>query len=113
MRSDDWEKALNEVLDAEAVPTKPLHEFVAACMVERPGRWSALVEWLSAPRRAVAATVAGSFALTALLLMTTWYASSVLPSKAGRPTFPMLSDRYDLARLPVDFAGERYSDDGT
>ena len=70
MRSDDWEKALNEVLDADAVPTKSLEEFVAACMVERPGRFSALVEWLSAPRRAVASTVAGSFVLTSILILT-------------------------------------------
>jgi len=64
MKSEDWDKALNGALDADAVPTKSLDEFVAACMADCPGRWSRFVEWLSAPRRAVAATVAGSMLLT-------------------------------------------------
>ena len=80
MRSDDWEKALNEVLDADAVPTKPLDEFVAACTAERRGRWNSLVDWLSAPRRAVASTVAGSFVLTSILVLTILLAAD----KAGQ-----------------------------
>lgn len=79
MKNDDWEKALNEVLDANAVPTKSLEEFVAACTAERPGRWSALVEWLSAPRRAVTATIAGSIAITTILLLGVWCTAVISP----------------------------------
>lgn len=79
MKNEDWEKALNEVLDADAVPTTSLDEFVAACMIERRGRWSSFAEWLSAPKRAVASTVAGSMLLTCALI------SLVLFSPVQRP----------------------------
>ena len=84
MKSEDWEsaaeKALKEVLDADAVPSKPLEELVAACMAERRGAWSSFVEWLSAPRRAVAATVAGSIAITTILLLGVWCTAVMSPS---------------------------------
>ena len=94
MKSEDWEKALNEVLDADAVPTKSLEEFVAACMVERRGWWSALVEWLSAPRRAVAATVAGSFALTSVLLLTILFSAK---PPAGQRHAHLISPQAQMA----------------
>ena len=76
------EESLNAVLAADAVPTKPLDEFVAACTVhtERLNRWAAFIEWLSAPRRAVAATVAGSFAMTVMLVLIVWFGSMSSPS---------------------------------
>ncbi|HET6454888.1 MAG TPA: hypothetical protein VFI02_10820 [Armatimonadota bacterium] len=94
MKSEDWEKALSEVLDADAVPSKPLEEFVAACMAERHGRLSALVEWLSAPRRAVAATVAGSFALTSVLLLTILFSAK---PPAGQRHAHLISPQAQMA----------------
>ena len=114
--SESWqaaEESLNAVLAADAVPTKPLDEFVAACTAhpERLSRWAAFIEWLAYPRRAVAATVAGSFAMTAVLLTLTWYGSSVLPSsKTSQPTFQL--EQYNLARLSMYSAGEEFGDNG-
>ena len=107
------EESLKAVLAADAVPTKPLEEFIAACTghTEQPGKWAAFIEWLASPRRAVAATVAGSFALTTLLFMLIWYGSSVLPSsKTSQPTFQL--EQYNLAGLSMYSIGEEFVDNG-
>lgn len=107
------EESLNAVLATDAVPTKPLDEFIAACTShpKRLNRWAAFIEWLASPRRAVAATVAGSFALTALLFLLTWYGSSLLPpSKTSQPTFHL--EQNNFARLSMYSAGEEFVDNG-
>jgi len=116
MKTEDWEaaaeKALREVLDADAVPTKSLDEFVAACMAERPGRVSALVEWLSAPRRAVAATVAGSFMITSMLVALLWCATGMPRVKDHRPTiaYPRMCGMLSLAETGQAAKGEQQDD---
>ena len=92
MKNEDWEKALNEVLDSEAVPTTSLGQFVAACIVEHPGRWSSFMEWLSAPRRAVATTVAGSMLLTCTLISLVLFSSVQHPERTS-----MVSPQVQLA----------------
>jgi len=118
MKTEDWEaaaeKALREVLDADAVSNKPLEEFVAACIAGRPGRMSALVEWISAPRRAFAATVAGSFVLTSVLLVAIWCVTLVGTPPAGRhehAVFPMRE--YQLADMTTHVQEEGDSGNGS
>jgi len=78
---ESWQKAgaaLTAALDADAVPSTSLEEFVSACRsgeIQPVGSLGRLVQRLSAPRRVVAATVAGSFALTFALILVFWAAS--------------------------------------
>lgn len=85
--------ALSEALDADAVPRSPFYEFVSVCTVGQAGSlgwWASFVGWLEAPRRAVIATVAGSFVLTTMMIGLLWCAFGISLSK-GNDTPPIVS----------------------
>ena len=103
--------ALSAVLDADAVPRASLEEFVAACRagrMEHRGWFVSVVEWLSAPRRAVAATVVGSFALTLVLIISVWCVSAVLPMHDNQPQLisPQMGSMLSLADMDQAMKGE-------
>ncbi len=114
---DLWQMAgagLTTALDADAVPSASLGEFVSACRsgeVERSGRLGRLVEWLAVPGRAVGATAVGSFALTSVLILLVWFGwLAVLPVHGGHPArsvSPQLERMLALADPDWPAEGER------
>lgn len=108
--------ALTEVLDCEAVPSKSLEDFVAACTAEAapPGIFAKMVRYFTAPRHAVVATAAGSLMLTFILLTAIW--CSVLigpPSVQGREQMTSPMQQYQLADVLPYFREEGSAENGT
>jgi hypothetical protein len=111
----DAASALSHVLLCDAVPTKSLEEFVAACAVEpEMTGWAAIVRLLTSPRHVVASTVAGSVALTSLMLMLVWVAMNGVPSMRMQPS-PMTSPlhRYEMLTEITDTPMKKGYDNGT
>ena len=99
-------RALSATLDADAVSSLPMEEFLAACMDVDPapvGWLASLVHWLAAPRRALASTVAGSLALTSVLTLLTWYGFGISQRQPGpQPSaYPGVYGMLSVARADV------------
>jgi hypothetical protein len=114
-RWKDAASALSQVLARDAVPAKSLDEFVAACTAEPElTGWAAFVRLITSPRHAVASTVAGSVALTSLMLMLVWVAMNGVPSMRMQPS-PMTSPlhRYEMLTEITDTPMKKGYDNGT
>ncbi len=109
--------ALSGALSCDAMPRTSLEEFVVACTAgtDAPtAEASRFIRWLTSPRHALASTVAGSFALTALLLMLVWTAGNGIGSAHSEQSpAPTMFGQYEnimgLDNAPI----ERSLDNGT
>lgn len=77
--------ALSCVLDCDAVPRTSLEEFVSAVTSaeSEDGITGRIAAFIATPRRALAATIGGSLALTSALLFLAWV-SVMIPSTEHR-----------------------------
>ena len=111
----DAASALTQVLACDAVPRKPLEGFVAACTAEpETSLLVAIMRLLTSPRHVLASIVAGSVALTSLLLVLVWFAGNGTPSARAEQS-PMTTRlrQYEMMLGSMNAPIKRSLDNGT